>query len=509
MIFSRKRSVLPPLSLKIDGTFIFPAPYTTFLGLTFDSKLMWRKHIEQKCIRVKTLINNVRRLFRLTWGLDTLKLKLFYTAVFLPTLLYGCSVWARAATMKGCQTKLKSVQRLMLLCVTRAFKSVSLNALLVIANVLPIELVVIEQTVKRFMYFSANQLEFSMFSQKSIQSYTTQILHCPSSISYSKRFFSIHHPPWKCISSPQVHYLSAKRNIPVFPEHPLRANVFTDGSKADGKAGIGILIFFSDGTTSSYKEKLPDHATVFQAECLAISLAIKHLTSTKADISDANVYTDSQAAITAIITTGKVCSITSYARSLILDAHFRVTLNWIPSHSGEEGNEMADRLAKEAAKQTTSATVSVGLHPSIISTALNTCLNERWKEEWSGSSTGKTTKEFFPSPQDASILKNKFHHLTQITTGHCMLNEYLHRIGQRTTALCDCGNDTETIQHFLFDCPRYEIQRKNLRTECTHASLPFPPPMSAFCKSPTLWLSLVSFYQSTKRLSFPRSQKTS
>jgi hypothetical protein len=53
--------------------------------------------------------------------------------------------------------------------------------------------------------------------------------------------------------------------------------------------------------------------------------------------------------------------------------------------------------------------------------------------------------------------------ITRLRTGHCHLNEYLHRFDIIETAECECGAGKETIDHFLLNCELYDEERDALR----------------------------------------------
>ncbi|KAJ0127700.1 Uncharacterized protein HZ326_23018 [Fusarium oxysporum f. sp. albedinis] len=53
--------------------------------------------------------------------------------------------------------------------------------------------------------------------------------------------------------------------------------------------------------------------------------------------------------------------------------------------------------------------------------------------------------------------------LVQLRTGMARVNRYLHRIGVAETDTCDCGQEEETVDHFLFRCPRWDEQREHMR----------------------------------------------
>ena len=54
---------------------------------------------------------------------------------------------------------------------------------------------------------------------------------------------------------------------------PTQYNVYTDGSRTDDQTGTGIVIYKGTREIHSSSHRLPDYATVFQAEVTAISQA--------------------------------------------------------------------------------------------------------------------------------------------------------------------------------------------------------------------------------------------
>ena len=53
--------------------------------------------------------------------------------------------------------------------------------------------------------------------------------------------------------------------------------------------------------------------------------------------------------------------------------------------------------------------------------------------------------------------------LARLRTGHCSLNQYLHRFGHVESPTCECDSEAiENAQHYLLHCPRYDRQRAKL-----------------------------------------------
>src|SRR5437667_6697274 len=53
--------------------------------------------------------------------------------------------------------------------------------------------------------------------------------------------------------------------------------------------------------------------------------------------------------------------------------------------------------------------------------------------------------------------------ITRLRTGHCHLNEYLHRFNIIETSECECGAGKETVEHYLLNCELYDEERDRLR----------------------------------------------
>ncbi|RKK56324.1 hypothetical protein BFJ69_g17668 [Fusarium oxysporum] len=53
--------------------------------------------------------------------------------------------------------------------------------------------------------------------------------------------------------------------------------------------------------------------------------------------------------------------------------------------------------------------------------------------------------------------------LSQLRTGMARINSYLSKIGAAESDMCECGHAPETMEHFLFQCTRWEIEREAMR----------------------------------------------
>ena len=53
--------------------------------------------------------------------------------------------------------------------------------------------------------------------------------------------------------------------------------------------------------------------------------------------------------------------------------------------------------------------------------------------------------------------------IARLRTGHCHLNEYLHRFNIIETPECECGAEKETVDHYRLNCESYDEERDELR----------------------------------------------
>ena len=123
-----------------------------------------------------------------------------------------------------------------------------------------------------------------------------------------------------------------------------------------------------------------------------------------------------------------------------------VVLQWIPAHTGKAGNEIADQLAKEGRKK---------YQPSSV---IQRNKNNRQTSTFIASIGGYNPQK--DPLQRLSCLEQTT--IFRLRTGHCGLKGHLTKIGIQPSALCDCGKDNQTSNHFLQSCPLYNRERQHI-----------------------------------------------
>ena len=156
----------------------------------------------------------------------------------------------------------------------------------------------------------------------------------------------------------------------------------------------------------------------------------------------------------------------------------KINIIWVPGHMDIEGNETADKAAKEAAKSKGNPG-TVPFHYRTLKSARNVVIKQTSRNEWeqawkNGKGTARHLRRITTSPQakrgiviyDGISKRSQIAQIKRLRTGHCSLNQYLHRFGIEETPECTCNNGCiESVEHYLLHCPKYDRERDKLRKE--------------------------------------------
>ena len=180
-------------------------------------------------------------------------------------------------------------------------------------------------------------------------------------------------------TSPMVLKLTALEMIDLhYPEKDW-LRVYTDESQVDDAntagAGVNCKLFSQYATAGVNKSN-------FAGEIEAISLTLQQLLYRLQAFEKVFILVDSKAALQAVSSNRqpKSKTISDVKRSLKhLQALKKIVLfQWVPSHVGLEGNEIADKLAK---KGTTLHTKETPLQADSLKKLLNHKIAVKYKEE--------------------------------------------------------------------------------------------------------------------------------
>lgn len=142
MTHKRKRD---GLKFIINDVLVTPKSSVKYLGVTFDTKGNFRKHLEQATGKAENRIGRISRLLPNIGGPNSSKRALI-AGVAHSIILYGAPIWQGALKIKRNRALLEKTQRKALIRVAAAYKTVSAMALQVVTGVPPIDLLAEERT---------------------------------------------------------------------------------------------------------------------------------------------------------------------------------------------------------------------------------------------------------------------------------------------------------------------------------------------------------------------------
>ena len=477
VVFSRRRKP-PPFKLKIGGKEIDFQESVKYLGITLDKKLYWTTHIEERISKAKRFLGHVASLTRKNWGPKPRLMRWAYTSVVRPMLVYGAMIWGHRAPELA--AKLRRVNRMAFNTFASFPRSTPTAALELMLDVMPLHIFCFQEGMMARIRLN----EVAEFGWSGLNANKT---HSISHMRYWQNKLNQHGIDVGNTDkvSRFVWHKGFRINQDSFSgqarhRSPTQYNVYTDGSRKDEQTGAGCAIFKGKTEVLTDYVRLPDYATVFQAEIKAIERAAT-LALTQKDIRYVKIFVDSQAAIKALdnhsVRSRAVADAIGSLNELAKQVK-SVQIVWIPAHKGHVGNERADDLAKRGSEcDRAERLVSVRKPACTIRTEVRNAAYAEWCDDWQSQKGINHTKSFYGKPDMRKakfvikLARIELGRFVRIVTGHNNLNFFQTKIGLWKDSRCRfCGEGPKTITHLIRSCPRHCANSR----EMFHGSMPGP-----------------------------------
>ncbi|KAI4473346.1 hypothetical protein M0802_016170 [Mischocyttarus mexicanus] len=132
---------------------------TKYLGVVIGTRFNMSTHITYVSSKSKVIFSKLASVARSNWGLSTKTMKAIYKGVFVPIISYAAAGWADKINVHH-KRRLTQAQRYALIRVIKAYRTISTDALCIIATATPVELVLVEI---RNTYFLRRNIAFQHF----------------------------------------------------------------------------------------------------------------------------------------------------------------------------------------------------------------------------------------------------------------------------------------------------------------------------------------------------------
>ena len=142
MLLKGKLSAGRPPAVSFAGANLRYVTQCRYLGITVSERLSFLPHITYVRDRLTGVVGALTRVLRVDWGFSPRARRRIYAGLMVPCALFGASVWYRMAMrLSGARKLLKSCHRRILLGCLPTCRTVSTDALEVLAGAPPLDLV--------------------------------------------------------------------------------------------------------------------------------------------------------------------------------------------------------------------------------------------------------------------------------------------------------------------------------------------------------------------------------
>ncbi|KAG8179196.1 hypothetical protein JTE90_004025 [Oedothorax gibbosus] len=430
--FGNSNCLNDPPRLVMDGESLNVANSIRYLGVEWDSHLSFTPHINLTKERVGKLLNEVATAGKSMFHKHPGLLKDIYKGAIERVALYGVGAWGHRTKLKGFCDRLRQVQRICGLVLSRSYRTVSTDATQILAGIMPLDLVA-----------RAEWCKFQICGLK---------LPAIDLIGNEVDPANFDFPTDLHMSHPVD-----RRSLGFGSRLPCGdgLEIFTDGSAINGAVGGAFVVCYYGQAIHRGLGRLEDRNSVFQAELTAIEKAcswvIQNLRNT-----EVSLFSDSRSGLQTIANPDNRCSIAISILEHVEKArtqHVKIHLNWVKAHVGISGNELADSAAKEATELELQDWAQK-LPKSYLRRSLKTMAQDLWQNRWNETTNGLVTKKFFPKVSTSRLIRGR---VAQLATGHGRFPSYLHRFNYDIEGECWCGLGMGSSDHYLTNCTLLDI----------------------------------------------------
>ncbi|XP_072400355.1 uncharacterized protein [Diabrotica undecimpunctata] len=441
VMFIPHRPTRPP-RLRINNQIITPSENLKYLGLTFDTGLLWLDHVKMNRQKAADICHKLFIIAGKDWGRTPKMLKAIYENAIKPMLLYGAEIWGKRAKDTRIAKQLAAAERPFLRAITRAYKTAPTAALHVLAGTTPLNIDAFA------IYKTYNENKNSINNLK---------LKTPDTPHPTNRTIKLRQD----INTPDI-------------------KVYTDASiKSDNnRESKAIGIYIENQTdTNRLKYKIKSSEDINSLEARALAKSAEIITQHIQDYENKTItfHTDSTATLRQIQNGNNRNKIINMAKlHLEKMTEHNIHYNIVKTDRQNAGLKIAHNLANTA-HNNTQDDITVIRKQDIKQLRLNTRL-AAWQQSWDTTDKGRKTYSIYKTVRlTPPTLTWK---ATQLITGHGHLQAYYHMFNLRDTdGNCGHCNTTEDQHHVINTCTIAQRQtaRQTLTQQLLQKQLTYPP----------------------------------
>ena len=460
MLFTNKQKIPDiDLTLKVDGQVIEYVEHAKCLGITFDTKLTWNKHIDNKIKQAKLYLHQMKTSIARTWGPTPEKMLWIWTTVVRPAITYGSYIWATKLT-KAQKDRLNKIQRLALMQLGNFRFTTPEAGLNVALGQIPLDLFLLGTALRTHTRLQHLHIRDWNGKGPGARGKPGHILRAEKHLEEAN------------INTPLIDSLPKtkewEQEYTVDQDFdgldcPEGFCLYTDGSKLNENSGFGAVYMQNGDICNEVHGSIGQDATVFQAECYAILHGLDLITAENTGVT---VFTDNQSVVHSLssreMSNKTIAELKTDLNNKCRNQNLQIRTKWIKAHVGHPGNEYADELAKKGTEMRPFGPLPIiPVNKTTIYTQIDKWTQSLWDTRWKNRTDSRQTAIFFPkinlrkSQNIVKLHKNTIDLVVRAITGHDHRNRHTALLLGTGTEKCRfCNLEPETPSHIILTCPR-------------------------------------------------------
>jgi hypothetical protein len=467
-------------ALQVRGVQVEASSQVKILGVIMDQQLRYHLHAARTAKRGLRAVHALRRLR----GLRPNTARQLYTSMVTPVVDYASVVWSTQPSVRMV-TAAEQIQRLGATAVIAGFRTISLVVAEAEAALTPVVDRWAEQRRRfwidlhtlpavhplwRVMRASENdQRRFVSPMQRTAKD------HHQMGIGDIERIEAFCVSPWRARANVRV--LGADQAKALANRADPERSVFVGASSRHGKIGVGIaylgpqahrMISRTLGSIDSLNLHHGELIALYEACRIVNQRWPDHDTDPRIPV---KIFCSSRAALQVLARPAMQGGQSMVQKTYRLLDHFttawkpRVVFHWMPNQCDARGSELAHDLAQRATHPERQIPTCTKLKPAAMRKP-EVLPNER-RSRFEARQGGRYTKlldRALPGRHTRRLYdrlrRDEAQILAQLRTGKNRLNSALYDIKAADSGKCEWCNQTESVRHFLIECPQWATQRQ-------------------------------------------------
>lgn len=369
------------------------------------------------------------------WGIHPQHLRTLYIRAIERIIVYGSQIWY--SKHSHITRKLQAIQRIPLVKICKAFRTIPNLTLQVVAKVPPIHLTIEREIEVYNINKGKNTFKWKGYS-------------------FTHNTIVDNIDKWETHPADVVsfRYNRAVKDADVY--------IYTDGSESKDHCGAAYVVMNKEYQILDTKLiKLPEFSNNFVAETQGILHAIKYI-KTQDREKRYQILTDSLSTLEGLENPQNNNYFIHKIRTELKDAihSHKIILTYVRGHQGNIGNDTADELAKQAAKS--GEYHEVPISKQFIKRHLKRNTYEKWNKIWNTEGKNSKAYQWIKNVKEIPTHFPLDYYTTQAVSEHGRFPFYFERFGICDEIKCKCGETAENFDHYLDKCKITKKERNEL-----------------------------------------------